>query len=159
MAPRPLKRWWGSEMADSNLGDSPASAWSTLGPVDQAREWEEFRPGTFEQVFELARREADLRRESVEIAAKYEREFKESAAKHERRIDYIAIAIQILTLVFALAAVVIMALTAKYYADRGAASDGVKIFGFGAASIMAAFLGVKTAPIIGRLRSRRKRKK
>jgi uncharacterized membrane protein len=134
-------------MADSNPGDSPASAWSTLGPVDQAREWEEFRPGTFEQVFDLAKHEANLRREFMEIAA-----------RHERRLDYVAVAIQILTLVFALAAVVIMALTAKYYADRSAASDGVKIFGFGAASIVAAFLGVNAVPMIGRLRSRKDRK-
>lgn len=145
-------------MADSKPDPSPASAWTSLGPVDQAREWEEFRPGTFEQVFALARREADLKREFTEIAAKQEREFKEIAAAHERRLDYIAIAIQILTLVFALAAVVIMALTAKYYADHGAASDGVKVFGFGAASIVAAFLGVNAAPVIGRLRSRKKRK-
>lgn len=135
-------------MAGRNPDDSPGSAWSTLGPVEQAREWEDFRPGTFEQVFELAKGQARLRQEFMEIEA-----------KHERRLDYIAVAIQILTLVFALAAVVIMALTAKYYADHGAASDGVKIFGFGAASIVAAFLGVNAAPVVSRLRARKDRKK
>jgi hypothetical protein len=146
-------------VADRYPDDSPASAWPTLGPVEQAREWEEFRPGTFEQVFEQARREAKLRREFMESAAKHEREFMEIEAKHERRLDYIAVSIQILTLFFALGAVVVMALTAKYYADHGAASDGVKIFGFGAASIVAAFLGVNAAPVIGRLRARKVRKR
>jgi uncharacterized membrane protein len=83
----------------------------------------------------------------------------EIAAKHERRLDYIAVSIQILTLVFALAVVVVMVLTAKYYADHGAVSDGVKIFGFGAASIVAAFLGVNAAPVLGRLHARKDRKR
>lgn len=134
-------------MAGKSPDDPPPSAWASLGPVDQAREWEDFRPGTFAQVFELARHEAEYRREKTELAA-----------KHERRLDYIAVVIQVLTLMFALAAVVIMALTAKYYADHNAASAGVKIFGFGAASIVAGFLGINASPIVGRLRSRKTNK-
>jgi hypothetical protein len=131
-------------MTSTNPDDAPPSAWASLGPVEQAREWEAFRPGTFEQVFALARHEADLRQMNVDIAA-----------RHERRLDCIAVAMQAVALVFAMASVVIMAVTARYYADHQAASDGVKIFGFGAASIVAAFLGVNAAPIVGRLRSRK----
>jgi uncharacterized membrane protein len=135
-------------MTNTSPDDPPPSAWASLGPVEQAREWEAFRPGTFEQVFDLARHEADLRQMSMD-----------AAAKHERRLDYIAVIMQAVSLVFAFASVVIMALTAKYYADHHAASDGAKIFGFGAASIVAAFLGVNAAPIVGRLRSRKGREK
>lgn len=135
-------------MADSYPDDRPQSAWASLGPVEQAREWEEFRPGTFEQVFEVARHEAD-----------YRREFLERAAKHERRLDYIAIVVQTLTPIFALGAVAIMAWTAKYYADHNAAAEGVKIFGVGAGSIVAAFLGVNLSGIGKRLRSRPRQEK
>lgn len=131
-------------MTTASSDDPQPSAWASLGPVEQAREWEAFRPGTFEQVFSLARHDADIRQASME-----------AAARHERRLDYIAVVMQATTLVFALASVVIMALTAKYYADHHAAGDGVKIFGFGAASIVAAFLGVNAAPIASRLRSRK----
>jgi uncharacterized membrane protein len=130
-------------MAGSNPDDQPQTAWASLGPVGQAKEWEEFRPGTFEQVFELARHETD-----------YKRELLERSARHERRLDYIAVVIQILTPIFALAALVIMAWTAKYYADHNAASDGVKIFGVGAGSIVAAFLGVNFSGIGKRLHAR-----
>jgi hypothetical protein len=135
-------------VTNDNPDDPPPSAWASLGPVEQAREWEEFRPGTFEQVFEFVRHEADYRREILE-----------QSAKHERRLDYIAVAIQILTPLLALVAVAIMAWTAKYYADHGAASDGVKIFGVGAGSIVAAFLGVNVSPISKRLRSRTNQKR
>ena len=83
----------------------------------------------------------------------------ERAARHERFLDYTAIAIQVLSLIFALTAVVLLMLTAKYYADHNAASQGVKIFGFGASSIVAASHGVNAAPIAGRLRSRKRRNK
>jgi hypothetical protein len=132
-------------MTNTSPDDPPPSAWASLGPVEQAREWEAFRPGTFEQVFELAKHEADLRQMNMDIAA-----------RHERRLDYISVAMQAVALVFALASVAIMALTAKYYADHNAASDGVKIFGFGAASIVAGFLGVNATPIVGRMWSRKR---
>jgi uncharacterized membrane protein len=146
-------------MSISSPDDPQPSAWSTLGPVEQAREWEEFRPGTFEQVFELARHEADYRRAKTEIEADHKRTFAEAEARHERRLDYITAIAQILTPIFALAAVAIMAWTAKYYADHNAASDGVKIFGFGAGSIVAAFLGVHVSPIGKQLRIRMRRRK
>jgi len=134
-------------MENKSPDDPPSSAWSSLGPVEQAREWEDFRPGTFEQIFSLTKHEAEYRRIDME-----------RNSRHERRLDYIAITIQVLTLIFAFAAVITMALTAKYYVDHNAASAGVKIFGFGSASIVAAFLGVNATPIIGRLRSRKDRK-
>jgi uncharacterized membrane protein len=132
-------------LSASSPNEPPPSAWMSLGPVDQAREWEEFKPGTFEQVFALAKHEAELRQTNAE-----------ATARHERTMDYIAVGMQVATLVFALAAVVVMAWLAKYYADHGAAADGWKIFGFGAASIVAAFLGVNKAPISERLRLRKK---
>jgi hypothetical protein len=135
-------------MIDNNPDDPPPSAWASLGPVEQAREWEQFKPGTFEQVFDLVKHDADYRK----TIAKEE-------AKHDRRLDYFAVAIQIITPIFALAAVAIMALTAKYYADHNAASDGVKIFGVGAGSIVAAFLGVNASPVSKRIRARARRKK
>ncbi len=47
----------------SDEGDAELAAWSLLGPVEQARAWEEFRPGTFEQIFEMAKRETEFRRQ------------------------------------------------------------------------------------------------
>lgn len=135
-------------MIDKNPDDPPPSAWASLGPVEQAKEWEEFKPGTFEQIFDLVKHDAD-----------YRKTIAEREAKHERRLDYLTVAIQIITPVFALAAVAIMALTAKYYADHNAASDGVKIFSVGAGSVVAAFLGVKASPISKRLRARARGKK
>lgn len=79
-------------------------------------------------------------------------------ARHERRLDYIAIGLQALSLASALAAIAILSFTAKYYATHGAASQGVKVSGFGAGSIVAAFLGVSTSPMIRRLSGRSKRK-
>lgn len=123
----------------TDRGDEPQvhSLWANLPPVEQAREWEAFRPGTFEQVLAFVLREAGYREEE---------------AKHERRLDYIAVAIEVMTLVFALGAVLTFVWLAKYYVDHHAASQGVKIFGFGTASIVAAFLGVNATPIIRRLR-------
>jgi uncharacterized membrane protein len=126
----------------------PRSPWENLGPVEQAREWEAFRPGTFEQVFELAR-----------LDAEYRREMAQDAARHERRLDYIAVMIQVIALVFGLGTVLILALTAKYYVDHNAASDGAKIFSFGAGSVVAAFLGINAAPFMKRLNRRWGRRK
>ena len=135
-------------MKDKKPNDPPPSAWASLGPVDQAREWEDFKPGTFKQIFDLVKHDAD-----------YRKAIADQEAKHERRLDYITVAIQIITPIFALTAVAIMALTAKYYADHNAASEGVKIFSIGAGSIVAAFLGVNASPISKRLRARTHQKK
>jgi hypothetical protein len=133
-------------MASTTSGDSEPSGWINLGPVDQARDWEDFRPGTFEQMFALVVHDADYKRTQAE-----------QKARHERRLDYIAVSLQIARLVFALAAVGIIALTARYYADHNAANQGVKVFGLGAGSIVAAFIGTSFSPIAKRL-SRKKRK-
>jgi hypothetical protein len=134
-------------MLDKGPESPEASLWPSLGPVEQAREWEEFRPGTFEQMFGLVIREAE-----------YRRALADQDAKHERRLDYIAIGLQLLSLASALAAVAILSLIAKYYVDHGAASQGVKVFGFGAGSIVATFLGVSASPMIRRVSSRSRRK-
>jgi hypothetical protein len=146
-------------MDASSPDDPPPSAWSSLGPVEQAREWEEFRPGTFDQVFDLARHDADYRRATIEAETEHRRRSAEAEAQHERRLDYIAVIVQLMTPTFALAAVAIMAWTAKYYADHNAAADGVKIFGVGAGSIVAAFLGVNASSIGKRLQSRSRQNK
>jgi uncharacterized membrane protein len=116
--------------------------------VEQARAWEDFRKGTFEEVFDLIKKETDFKQKLVE-----------QAARHERRLDYIAISIQILSLIFGLGTVVILALTARYYALHGAASQGSKIFGFGAGSVVAAFLGINAAPFMKRVNRRWGRRK
>ena len=67
--------------------------------------------------------------------ADYKRTLAEQQARHERRLDYIAVGLQALRLVFALASVTIISLTAKYYVDHNAASQGCEIFGLGAGSI------------------------
>ncbi len=120
----------------------------SLGPVDQAREWEEFRPGTFEQMFALVIHDAD-----------YKRARAEQQARHERGLDYVAIGLQLTRLIFALAAVAIISWTAKYYVDHNAPSQGVKIFGLGAGSIVAAFIGTSFSPLVKRLSRGRNRKK
>lgn len=130
-------------MSNRSPDDSSRSAWDQLGLVEQAREWEAFRPGTFQEVFELAKQDGDYRRKVAE-----------QAARHERRLDYIAVAIQVLALVFGLGTVVILALTAQYYAAHGAASQGSKIFGFGAGSVVAAFVGINAAPFMKRINQR-----
>jgi hypothetical protein len=131
-------------MADKNRGESEPSSWMSLGPVDQARDWEEFRPGTFEQMFALVVHDAEYKRTQAE-----------QQARHERRLDYIAVALQLMRLVFALAAVIIISLTARYYVDHGAASEGAKVFGLGAGSIVSAFIGTSFSPMLKRLSGRR----
>jgi hypothetical protein len=131
-------------MAEKELGEPESSAWMSLGPVDQARGWEEFRPGTFEQMFALVVHDAE-----------YKRARAEQQARHERRLDYIAVALQVARLVFALAAVLIISLTARYYAAHGAASEGAKVFGLGAGSIVAAFIGTSFSPMLKRISRRR----
>lgn len=127
-------------MASQTPRDPEPSMWMNLPPVEQARDWEEFKPGTFEQLFALVVNDADYRRTAAE-----------KRAQHERRLDYIAVALQLIRLVFALVAVVVIALTARYYADHGDADQGVKVFGLGAASIVAAFIGSSYGPLAKRL--------
>lgn len=124
------------------------SAWESLGPVEQAREWEDFRPGTFEQVFEIAK-----------LDASYRRKMAEQAARHERRLDYIAVSIQVLALTFGLGTVLVLAWVAKYYVDHDAASQGARIFGFGAGSVVAAFVGINAGPFMKRINRRWGRRK
>jgi hypothetical protein len=124
-----------------------SSAWMSLGPVEQAREWEEFRPGTFEQMFALVVHDGEYKRIQAE-----------KKARHERMLDYVAIGLQLLRLIFALAAVGIIALTARYYAQHNDASQGVKIFGFGAGSVVAAFIGTGFSPLVKRLTRGRRTK-
>jgi hypothetical protein len=126
----------GSQLSD----DGPQSAWATLGAVEQAKEWEAFRPGTFQEMFEFVKFASEAKRHSEELAA-----------QHERRLDYIAVMVQVLALVFGLTTVLVLALVAKYYADHNAAADGAKIFGFGAGSIVAAFVGINVTPFLRRV--------
>ena len=127
-------------MSNQQSDDAAQSAWASLGAVDQAKEWEAFRPGTFQEMFEFVKLTSEAKRHSEELAA-----------QHERRLDYIAVMVQVLSLVFALTTVLVLALVAKYYADRNAASDGAKIFGFGAGSIVAAFVGINVTPFLKRV--------
>jgi len=127
-------------MTDRHSDDAAQSAWATLGAPEQAKKWESFRPGTFEQMFEFVKLTAEAKRRSEELAA-----------QHERRLDYIAIMVQVLALVFGLTTVLVLALVAKYYADHNAAGDGAKIFGFGAGSIVAAFVGINVTPFLRRV--------
>ena len=126
-------------MSNPQPDDTSQSAWASLGAVEQAKEWEAFRPGTFQEMFESVKGSLEAKRRSEELAS-----------QHERRLDYIAIMVQVLALVFALTTVIILALVAKYYADRNAAADGAKIFGFGSGSIVAAFVGINITPFIRR---------
>jgi uncharacterized membrane protein len=128
--------------------DPTPSFWSTLGPVEQAKEWEHFKPEAFEEVLKIAIDQA-----------KFKRSLEERTAKHEFIMDYVAVAIQLLALIFGLTAVVVMALIAKYYVDHHAANAGARIFSIGTASIVAAFLGVNAAPVLRRVHSKWSRSK
>jgi hypothetical protein len=97
-------------------------------------------------VFEFAKATSEAKRHAEELAA-----------QHERRLDYIAVMVQVLALVFGLTTVLVLALVAKYYADHNAASDGSRIFGFGAGSIVAAFIGINVTPFLRRFNRKRTR--
>jgi hypothetical protein len=127
-------------MSNQQADDYAQSAWASLGAVEQAKEWEAFRPGTFQEMFE-----------SVKLISEAKRRSEELAAQHERRLDYIAVMVQVLALVFGLTTVLVLALVAKYYADHKAAADGARIFGFGAGSIVAAFIGINVTPFLKRV--------
>ena len=127
-------------MTERSRGESDFSGWMNLGPVDQARDWEEFRKGTFDQMLALAISEATHKRQQDD-----------QQARHERMLDYIAMTLQAARLVCAIAAVVIISLTARYYAAHGAASEGAKVFGLGAGSIVAAFIGTSFSPMLKRI--------
>src|ERR1700733_5842961 len=129
----------------SRYSDDPAPLWNTLGPVEQAREGEEFKPGTFEHVLAYASEQAQ-----------YKRAIEETSARHERRLDYLAVMLQLSSLIFGLAAVIVFSLTAVYFLKHNAASEGARIFGFGTGSVVAAFLGVNAAPLLKRINSRRR---
>lgn len=135
-------------MSSDPPDDLPQSVWSQLGPAEQAKEWEDFKPGSFELVFNMLK-------ERVE----HERKAQELEARHNRVLDYLAVSIQLLALVFGLGTIVILALTAKYYVDHGAGSQGSKIFGFGAGSVVAAFVGINAAPFMKRINRRWGRRK
>jgi hypothetical protein len=125
--------------------DAPVSAWASLGPIEQVREWEEFQEGSFKEMLEFARSEAKYKREAVE-----------RAARHERVLDYWGIGIQVGSIACALVAVFAFVLVARFYAEHNAASQGARILGYGTASTAAAFLGVNVIPIVGRLRARQR---
>ena len=91
---------------------------------------------------------------ALPTSADYMRSRAERLARHERRLDYIAIGLQLLRLVFALSSVLIISLTARYYVDHGASAEGVKIFGLGAGSVVAAFIGTSLSPLMKRLTHR-----
>jgi len=135
-------------MTTNGPDDLTHSVWEKLGPVEQAREWESFRPGTFEQVYALAQLDSEYRRKEAE-----------RASQHERRLDYIAVYTQILALIFGLGTVLILAYIAKYYADHGAAGDGARIFSFGAGSVVAAFVGINVTPLANRIKKRTSKRK
>jgi len=135
-------------MSNQKPDDAAQSAWASLGAVEQAKEWEAFRPGTFQEMFE-----------SVKLASESKRRSEELAAQHERRLDYIAVMIQVLALVFGLTTVLVLAVVAKYYVDDHAAADGSRIFGFGAASIVASFVGINLTPFLRRVNRGRTRQK
>jgi hypothetical protein len=130
----------GDEMSNQQADDSAQSAWASLGAVEQAKEWEAFRPGTFQEMYEFVKNSSEARRRSEELAA-----------QHERRLDYIAVLVQVLALIFGLTTVIVLAVVAKYYADHKAAADGARIFGFGAGSIVAAFIGINATPFVRRV--------
>ena len=135
-------------MSDGQTDDLPPSLWASLGPVEQAREWEDFRPGTFEVIFNYAKQQAEDRRADATLRA-----------KHEMRMDYMAVILQSAAFIFGITAVIIMALTAKYYLDHHAADQGAQIFSVGSGSIVAAFVGVNVTPFIRNAISRRKHNK
>ena len=39
-------------MSNQQSDDAAQSAWASLGAVEQAKEWEAFRPGTFQEMFD-----------------------------------------------------------------------------------------------------------
>ena len=135
-------------MSDGQTDDLPPSLWTSLGPVEQAREWEDFRPGTFDIIFNYAKQQAEDMRSDSRLRA-----------QHEMRMDYMAVILQSVALIFGITAVVIMAFTAKYYLDHHAPDQGAQIFSVGSGSIVAAFIGVNVTPFIRNAVSRRKHNK
>jgi uncharacterized membrane protein len=106
---------------ETKTPEAPGSRWVELPTADQARKWEQVSPGTFDR-----------------IMAGVER-----AERHDRRMDWAEFGLRGLGLLTGLGAVGIMGLTAMHFADHGAATQGIGIFGAGAASIIGAFLTVR----------------
>jgi uncharacterized membrane protein len=94
------------------------SHWQSLPAAEQARKWEQVRPGTFDRIMDGVER----------------------AERHQNRLDWAEMALRFLGLLSGLSVVIVLALIAKHFVDKGAPTQAVGIFGAGAASIIGAFL-------------------
>jgi uncharacterized membrane protein len=84
----------------------------------QAKQWEELGPGTF------ARFMSEVEQEE----------------KHRRRMEWAELCSRVFGQVCAFGTVVVLALLARYFVDRGAATQGASIIITGAVSIVTVFL-------------------
>ncbi|MEV0407409.1 protein kinase [Actinoallomurus sp. NPDC050550] len=94
------------------------SHWESLPAAEQARKWEQVRPGTFDRIMDGVER----------------------AERHQNLLDWAEMALRFLGLLSGLSVVIVLALISKHIVDKGAPTQAVGIFGAGAASIIGAFL-------------------
>jgi uncharacterized membrane protein len=107
------------------MKDKPAPGVKLPTPT-AAKQWEELGPGTFNRIM-------------TEI---------EQEEKHRRRMEWADLCQRIFGQVCALGTVIILAFLARYFVDRGAATQGASIIITGAVSIVTVF-------VTGRLAHRR----
>ncbi|WP_194829234.1 hypothetical protein [Nocardia sp. XZ_19_231] len=109
--------------AVSNGGQQSATTpaptrWTDLPAPADLKRWESARPGAVDRILTVFERDA----------------------RHDRRIRLSAVGLDALGPLCGLASVAILALTAKHFADHGAALEGVAIFGAGSLSMVTAFI-------------------
>jgi uncharacterized membrane protein len=92
------------------------SRWADLPTAQQAQEWEQVSPGTFDR-----------------IMAGVER-----AEQHDRRLDWAEMGLRAFGILSGSGTIAILGLVARHMADHGAAIPGAGIFGAGIVSIVGA---------------------
>lgn len=94
------------------------AAWADLPTPEQAKKWEEVAPGTFNRIMtEIERRQ-----------------------RHLRRMDMADFVVWIFARLCGLTGVIVLAILAKYFVDKGAPTQGATIVTAGAVSIAAIFV-------------------
>lgn len=102
---------------------TPAAGWTRLPAAEQAEQWEKVHQGSTERFIALIERDQ----------------------RHEHRLDWADRCLQALGVFSGLTAVGILGWTATHFASAGAPTQGLGLFGAGAASIVGAFLTVRRA--------------
>lgn len=106
---------------DDKAPTAAAAGWTGLPTAEQAEKWEQVQHGSTERFIALIERDQ----------------------RHEHRLDWADRCLQALGVFSGLGAVAILGWTAMHFASTGAPTQGLGLFGAGAASIVGAFLTIR----------------